>query len=138
MGQIRYSDWEVDRQISCYHAPFDDDVIADDQEVLEYVRACKLCVMGMKFVMGIRAWHFWTIQRAVRCTSIMPAHKGKGKVGNNGIKCDDLWMQALTHHYEYLLNIGEVRATHVVQCWLTEFRGTPIETRAQSIVMRSP
>ena len=114
MGHIRYSDWEVDRQISCYHAPFDDDVIADDQEVLEYVRACKLCATGMKFVMGIRAWHFRTIRRAVRYTSIMPAHKGKGKVSNNGIKCDDLWMQALTHHYEYLLNLGEVRATRVV------------------------
>ena len=98
----------------CYHGPFDCDVIKDDQEILEYVRACKLCVTGMKFVMGIRAWRFRTIRRAVRCTSIMPAHKGKGKVSNNGIKCDDLRMQALTHHYEYLLNLGEVRATRVV------------------------
>ena len=98
----------------CYHAPFDGDVIEDDQEVLEYVRACKLCATGMKFVMGIRACRFRTFRRAVRCTSIMPAHKGKGKVSNNGIKCDDLRMQALTHHYEYLLNLGEVRATRVV------------------------
>jgi len=74
----------------CYHAPFDGDVIKDDQEVLEYVRACKLCATGMKFVMGIKKCRFGTIRRAVRCTSIMPAHKGKGKVSNNGIKCDDL------------------------------------------------
>jgi len=53
----------------CYHAPFDGDVIKDDQEVLEYVRACKLCATGMKFVMGIREWRFRTIRSAVRCTS---------------------------------------------------------------------
>ena len=100
----------------CYHAPFDSNVIADNQVVLEYVRACKLCATGMKFVMGIRAWHFRTIRRAVRYTSSMPAHKGKRKVSNNGIKCDDLRMKALTHHYEYL---------------------PPIEMRAQSIVTRS-
>ena len=94
----------------CYHAPFDGNVIAGDQEVLKYVRACKLCATGMKFVMGIRAWRFRTIRRAVRYTSIMPAHKGKGKVSNNGIKCDDPRMQALTHHYECLLHLGEVRA----------------------------
>ena len=77
----------------------------------------------MKFVMGIRAWHFRTIRRAVRYTSIMPAHKGKGKVSNNGIKCDGLWMQALTHHYQYLLNLGEVRATRVVAMLVDEVQG---------------
>ena len=98
----------------CYHAPFEGDVIAGDQEVLEYVGMCKLWVTGMKFVMGIRAWRFRTIQNAVSYTSILPAHKGKGKVGNAGIKPDDPQMQALTHHYEYLLNLEEVRATWVV------------------------
>jgi len=68
----------------------------------------------MKFVIGIGEWRFWAIQRAVSYTSIMPAHKGKGMVDNAGIKHDDPWMQALTHHYEYLLNLGEVRATRVV------------------------
>jgi hypothetical protein len=107
----------------CYHGPFDCDVIKDDQEILEYVRACKLCVTGMKFVLGIRAWRFRTIRRAVRCTSIMPAHKGKGKVSNNGIECDDLRMQKSTHHYEYLLNLGELRATRVVATLVDEVRG---------------
>ena len=87
------------------------------------MRECKLCATGMKFVMGIRAWHFRTIRRAVRYTSIMPAHKGKGKVSNNGIKCDGLWMQALTHHYQYLLNLGEVRATRVVAMLVDEVQG---------------
>ena len=68
----------------------------------------------MKFVIGIGEWRFWAIQRAVSYTSIMPAHKGKGMVDNAGIERDDPWMQALTHHYEYLLNLGEVRATRVV------------------------
>ena len=53
----------------------------------------------------------------------MPAHKGKGKVSNNGIKCDDLWMQALTHHYEYLLNLGEVRAMRVVATLVDRVQG---------------
>ena len=97
-----------------YHAPFDGDFIAGDQEVLEYVQACKLCAIGMKLVMGIGEWRFRAIQKAVSYTFIMPAHKGKGKIGNAGIKLDDLQMQALFHHFEYLLNLGEVKATWVV------------------------
>jgi hypothetical protein len=72
-----------------YHAPFDSDIIADDQEVLEYVRTCTLCATGMKLVLGIGRSCFKAIQRAVSYTSIMPAHKGKGKEGNARIKHDD-------------------------------------------------
>jgi hypothetical protein len=36
-----------------YHAPFDSNIIAGDQAVLEFVRTCKLCVTGMKFEMRI-------------------------------------------------------------------------------------
>ncbi len=76
-------------------------------------------------MMGIKAWCFRTIQNAVSYTSIIPAHKGKGKVGNAGIKPDGPRMQALTHHYEFLLNLGEVRATRVVATLVDRVLGHP-------------
>jgi hypothetical protein len=44
----------------------------------------------------------------------MPAHKSIGKKNYNAIEKNDQKYEPLMRHFEYLKNLGEVRATRVV------------------------
>lgn len=47
-------------------------------------------------------------------TGVMPLHKLAGRKSNNAIADDDERGKILTEHFEYLLQLGEVRATRVI------------------------
>ena len=47
-------------------------------------------------------------------TSVLPSHKASGKVNVNAVENDEIKLLPLIKHFEYLLNLGELRATRVV------------------------
>ncbi len=53
----------------------------------------------------------------------MPAHKSIGKKNYNAIKKNDRKYEPLMRHFEYLKNLGEVRATQVVATLVNGMQG---------------
>ena len=67
----------------------------------------------MQLVMGIWDTRMRQIRQASQVGLIPPQHKGKGKVAHNTIRCNDARLVPLKAHFEYMMNLGEVRATRV-------------------------
>ena len=65
-------------------------------------------------MMGVGAMRLKRIQQICKRTCILPQHKLKGTLSHNSIKNNDARLPDLMRHFEYLLELGEVRATHVV------------------------
>jgi hypothetical protein len=53
----------------------------------------------------------------------MPAHKSIGKKNYNAIKKNNQKYEPLLRHFEYLKNLGEVRATKVVATLVDGMQG---------------
>ena len=73
-----------------------------------------LCTKGMKFILDIGRRRYTSIFKASEFTSVMPQHKSLGSTNYNALVNDVKRNEPLMHHFEYLLNLGEVRATRVV------------------------
>ena len=98
-----------------YHVPFDGSCYDDDDdEDLQQIRNHLLCTAGIQAVMGIGYRRMKTIRNAATFTTIMPFSGNHGKPSHAEMKADDPRAAPLKHHMEYLLNLGEVRATRVV------------------------
>jgi hypothetical protein len=54
---------------------------------------------------------------------VMPAHKSIGKKNYNAIEKNDRKYEPLMRHFEYLKNLGEVRATQVVATLVDGMQG---------------
>ncbi len=96
----------------------DGTLIVDDM-----VRRHLLCTQGLQ-----RFWHsakkrYGSICNALKFTSVMPSHKSIGKKNYNAIKKNDQKYEPLMRHFEYLKNLGEVRATRVVATLVNEMQG---------------
>ena len=73
----------------------------------------KLCLLGMRSLLGIGDFRYRSI-RAAASVGVMPRHKGAGKNSNVTIKHDDPRMIHLRNHVDYLHKLGEVKATKVI------------------------
>ncbi len=69
---------------------------------------------GLQRILEFGKKRYGSICNASKFTSVMPAHKSIGKKNYNAIKKNDQKYEPLMRHFEYLKNLGEVRATRVV------------------------
>jgi hypothetical protein len=77
-----------------------------------------LCVRGMQSVMGLGK-HRWRMTGLVSTsTAIMP--RRYSRMSNAAIKADHPRSAPLKHHLDYLLELGEIRATRVVATALSD------------------
>ena len=107
---IRYSAlfrMEGQRRKNYFRLPYIDD---GTEDVPDRVRNHVLCTQGLKKVSGFGRSNEQI--RRVSCNSaVFPRHKGVGKTNYNAIKNDTRKLELLVSHFEYLMNLGEVRAT---------------------------
>ena len=62
--------------------------------------------------MGIGYHRFKSIQKAADSAGVMPYHKLKGIKSNNAMNGENAL--ALKHHFDHLMQLGEVQATQVM------------------------
>jgi hypothetical protein len=109
-----------------YHVPFDGSSFADDSEGGESIKeicAHRLCTAGIQTVMGIGYRRMKRICEASTCTTIMPLSGNLGTPSHATMKANDPRAAPLQHHMEYLLELGEVRATRVVATLVDGIQG---------------
>ena len=92
-----------------YHLPYDGNFIDDDNS-LQALRNHRLCTEGMKSVMAIGYDRMKSIQTAAKTIGVMPRHASFGGKGHS-TKNDSQVLDSLNGHFNYLLQLGEVRAT---------------------------
>ncbi len=73
-----------------------------------------LCTRGLQRILAFGKKRYGSTCNASKFTSVMPAHKSIGKKNYNAIEKNDQKYEPLMRHFEYLKNLGEVRATRVV------------------------
>jgi hypothetical protein len=93
-----------------------------DIDCLRALQNHRLCLLGMRSLMGIGDTRYRSI-KAASSLGVMPRHKGAGKKSNVTIKNDDPRMIHLRHHFDYLHKLGEVRATRVIATVVDGERG---------------
>ena len=73
-----------------------------------------LCSRGLLLVLnwGKRRWG--SIRKALLVTGVMPMHKAVSKMNYNFIVTNERKHEPLMRHFQYLLELGEVRATRTV------------------------
>ena len=97
------------RKVFCL--PFvDDGTDAVDDKVRTYL----LCKRGLVILLNFGERRYVTIRSAAKSSAVLPDHKSIGKKNYNAVEKNERKYQPLLHHFEYLMNLGEVRATRVV------------------------
>jgi len=81
-------------------------------ENLPTLAAKTLCTKGIRSVMQIGKKRWEKVASASKLSGVLPRHKSTGKPSPRAI--DDERAAVLKEHFEYLLELGEVRATRVV------------------------
>jgi hypothetical protein len=66
---------------------------------------------------------YGSIRNASKFTPVMPAHKSIGEKNYNAIEKDGQKYEPLMRHFEYLKNLGEVRATRVIAILVDGMQG---------------
>jgi len=82
-----------------------------------------LCTEGIKYILDFCKRRYTSIRRASKFTSVMPKHKSIGSTNYNALVNDLKRYEPLIHHFEYLSNLGEVRATRVVATLIDGVQG---------------
>ena len=100
------------RNVTIFRLPYledDTDAVVDEE-----VQTHLLCSKGLQVLLNIGKRRYLNIRSAAKSSAVLPTHKGTGKANYNAVKTNDRKYLPLKHHFEYLLNLGEVRATRVV------------------------
>jgi hypothetical protein len=97
-----------------YHVPFDGKYLDDGGQSLARLHSHHLCTLGLHFVMGIGRRQMKSIRETATISAMMPLSRSIGQPSNAEMKADDERLPPLHAHFDYLLNLGEVRATRVV------------------------
>jgi hypothetical protein len=99
-----------------YVLPYKIDSIAEtiDDESMGILRQSKVCTRGLMKVMHFGRHRFQSVRNASKTTGVMPAHGNTGKTPSNAVTGDDERGKALNEHFDYLMQLGEVRATRVI------------------------
>jgi len=100
------------RNRKVFRLPFVDD--GTDGVLDDNVRKCLLCKCGMMILFNFGQRRYASLRSAAKSLAVLPDHKKCGKKNYNAIENNDRKYQPLLHHFEYLMNLGEVRATRVV------------------------
>jgi hypothetical protein len=103
-----------------FRLPYIDDGTAI---VDEMVRLHLLCTLDVQRILAFGKKRYGSIRNASKFTSVMPAHKSIGKKNYNAIETNDQKYKPLMRHFEYLKNLGEVRATWVVATLVKGMQG---------------
>ena len=97
-----------------YILPYAAETDSMDPIVEQTLRNSKICTKGLLKVMHIGKRRIGAIGEKSKY-GIMPVHKLKGKKSYNSLKDDEQRATDLKEHFlEYLLQLGEVRATRVI------------------------
>jgi len=88
----------------------DDGTDAVDDKVRTYL----LCKRGLVSLLTFGEWRHVSIRSAAMSSAVSPDRKSIGKKNYNAVEKNKRKYQPLLHHFEYLKNLGEVRATRVV------------------------
>ena len=115
-----------------YHLPFDGNFV-DDEVVLKSLRDHRLCTSGMRLVMSIGYERLRSIQTAARSTGVMPRH-GLAGTKSNSTKVTASVLEDLQRHFNYLLQLGEVRATRVMATLVDGVAGRTNREEAEEMV----
>jgi hypothetical protein len=97
-----------------FRLPFVDDGTDAVDDKNGGVRTHLLCKRGLVILLTFGERRYVTIQRAVMSSAVLPDHKSIGKKNYNNVEKNERKYQPVLHHFEYLKNIGEVRATRAV------------------------
>jgi hypothetical protein len=81
------------------------------------------CTRGLQFLLDLGRRRYQSIWKALTFTGVMPAHKATGKMNYNSIVINEHNCKPLQGHFEYLSNLGEVRATKVVSTLVDGIQG---------------
>ena len=102
-----------------YHVPFDGSCFDGKGEWLtDQIRTNYLCVRGLQSVMGLGKYRWRMIGQVSKSTAIMP--RRYSRMSNAAMKADDPQSTLLKYHLDYLLELGEIRATRVVATALSD------------------
>jgi hypothetical protein len=77
-------------------------------------RSHLVCVRGLNTLLNIGQKRYIKIRNAAVSSAVLPKHKRIGTVAAHAVKKNERKYLPLVNHFEYLKNLGEVRATRVV------------------------
>lgn len=97
-----------------YLLPYNAIEVDNDDPIMGKMRSHRLCTLGIRKVMHIGRRRLRSTKISAGTTGIMPLHKLTGRKSHNSVKDDDDRGLALKDHFQYLLNLGKVRATRVI------------------------
>ena len=73
-----------------------------------------LCSKGLRVLLNFGRRRYLKIRNAAKSLAVLPNHKSTGKVNYQAVENNERKYRPLKDHFEYLQNLGEVRATRVV------------------------
>jgi hypothetical protein len=117
-----------------FQLPFDGSSTSTNLSFQKLLQSHKLCQSGMQLVMGIGDTRMQRIQQASQVGFIPPQHKGKGKVAHDAIRRNDARLALLKAHFQYMMNLGEVRATRVAATLVDGVAGHSNHDNAEDMV----
>ncbi len=94
-----------------FRLPFVDD---GTDAVEDKVRTHLLCKRGLYCLLTFGQTRYVNIRRAAMSSAVLPDHKSIGKKNYNNVEKNERKYQPVLHHFDYLKNLGEIRATRAV------------------------
>ena len=88
------------------------------EDIPERVRDHVVCTRGLRFILGFGRSRYQRIRKVLLNSAVFPRHKAVGKPNYNAIENNTRKLEPLVSHFEYLMNLGEVRATRVVSTFV--------------------
>ncbi len=85
-----------------------------DGDVSVEVKSHLVCRGGLNTRLNFGQKRYLNLRNAAKSSSVLPEHKSIGKKNYNAIINHERKYEPLVRHFEYLKNLGEVRATRVV------------------------
>jgi len=94
------------------HATTAEDITIAEDNTVKFVKGSKVCTQGMLKVMHIGRTRLTTLRAASKTSGVLKVHKHTGRTAPNAVTKDERGNN-LKAHFEYSLQLGEVRATQV-------------------------
>ena len=106
----------------------------EDASVLAAMSKSLLCTKGMQIVMHITRYRMKTFKNVANTTGVIPPHANTGRKAHNAVSDIDERGLALKDHFEYLTNLGEVRATRSIATLVDGVGGHTNRTEAEDMI----
>jgi hypothetical protein len=89
----------------------------DDGNVSNEVKSHLVCRRGLNTLLNFGMTRYMNIRKAALSSAVLPPHKRIGTVAAHSTKNNERKYQPLVRHFEYIKNLGEVRATELLRRW---------------------